>query len=58
MMLIWKVLVVKDDAIFSYLKMKVDEVDTSDDEYKTARDRVRGCNNKLIELTQQLQIEF
>ena len=41
---------------FHYLKTKVDEVDTSDDEYKTAR--VRGCNNKLIELTQQLQIEF
>ena len=28
------------------------EDDTSDKEYKTVRDRVRGCNSKLYDLAQ------
>ena len=59
---------VEDDAVFSDLKkeandqgfdytLEVDEADTSDEEYKTARDRVKGCNTKLNELAQQLQKE-
>ena len=47
-------LMVEDNAIFSDLEKEVDEADTSDEEYRTTRDRVRGCNNKLIELAQQL----
>ena len=31
------------------------EDDTSDEEYNTIRDRVRGCNSKLYDLSQQLQ---
>ena len=48
---------VEDDAIFLDLEKVVDDADTSDEEYKTTRDRVRGCNNKLNELAQRLQIE-
>ena len=33
------------------------EDDTSDDEYNTIRDRVRGCDSKLYDLAQQLQKE-
>ena len=48
---------VEDDAIFLDLEKVVDDADTSDEEYRTTRDRVRGCNNKLNELAQWLQIE-
>ena len=33
------------------------EDDTSDEEYNTTRDIVRGCNRKLYYLAQQLQKE-
>ena len=33
------------------------EDDTSDEEYNTTRDKVRGCNGKFYDLAQQLQIE-
>ena len=45
---------VEDNAVFLDLEKEVDEADTSDEEYRTTRDRVRGCNNKLTELAQQL----
>ena len=50
-----KDLVVEDDAIFSNLEKEVDEANTRDEEYMTARDRVRECNSKLNEFAQQLQ---
>ena len=34
-------LVVEDNAIFSDLEKEVDEADTSDEEYRTTRDKVR-----------------
>ena len=51
-------LVVEDNAIFSYLKkevdveaidytLEVDEANISDEEYRTAGDKVKGCNTKL-----------
>ena len=43
-------LVVEDNAIFSDLEKEVYEADTCDEKYRIARDRVRGCNNKLTEL--------
>ena len=36
-------LVVEDDVIFSDLEKEVDEADTSDEDYRTSRDRVRGA---------------
>ena len=33
------------------------EDDTSDEEYNTTKDKVRGCNSKLYDLAQQLQKE-
>ena len=33
------------------------EDDTSDEEYKIARDRMRGCNRKLYDLAHQLHKE-
>ena len=33
------------------------ENNTSDEEYNTTRDKVRGCNSKLYDLAQQLQKE-
>ena len=55
---------VEDDAVFLDLEKGVDaqgfnyalEVDEAytNDEYRTTRDRVKGCNTKLNELTQQL----
>ena len=44
---------VKNRALLEML-LEVDEVDTSDEEYRTVRDRVRGCNTKLNGLAQQL----
>ena len=49
---------VENDIVFSDLEKEVDvegfectlevnEVDTSDEEYRKIRDRVRGCNTKL-----------
>ena len=34
--------------------LEVDEADTSDEKYRTTRDRVRGRNTKLNELAQEL----
>ena len=59
---------VKDDAVFLGLEkqvdaqgfdytLEVDKTDTSDEEYRTTRDKVRGCNTKLNDLAQQLQKE-
>ena len=42
---------------FPDLEKEVNEGDTSDEDYRTTRDRVRGCNKKLNELAQQLQRE-
>ena len=57
---------VEDDVVFSNLEkevdakgfdytLEIDEADTSDEEYRTTRDGVRGCNTKLNELAQRLQ---
>ena len=35
---------------YADIKDLVVEYDTSDETYKTARDRVRGCNSKLYDL--------
>ena len=37
-----KDLVVEDNAIFSNLHKEVDEADTSDEDYRISRDKVRG----------------
>ncbi|KAL2945614.1 Glucose-repressible alcohol dehydrogenase transcriptional effector [Bienertia sinuspersici] len=36
-------------------ELQGDDADTSDEEYVIARERVRGCNARLLEIAQQLQ---